>query len=88
MVLASKNYPMQSGQGDVITGLERVNGRVYHSGTRLNAEGEFETNGGRVLCVVADGKTREEAVEAVYAEVDKLNFEGVQIRRDIGVMNF
>jgi len=89
LVLASKDYPAKSGQGDVITGLDEVDsGFVYHSGTRKNAAGEFETNGGRVLCVVHAGATRAEAVDAVYAQMKKVQFDGAQTRSDIGVFNF
>ena len=62
VILASAGYPASSHSGDVIDGLDDVDGvRVYHSGTRLNAEGQWETNGGRVLAVVARGADRETA---------------------------
>lgn len=89
LVSASHGYPAGSRSGDVITGLGQVEGaRVYHAGTRLNGEGEFETAGGRVLAVVAHGGTREEAVEKVYAESEKISFDGMQRRTDIGRLNF
>ena len=46
--------------------------RVYHCGTRRNAEGDFETNGGRVLALVAQAATREAARDKVYAEAAKV----------------
>lgn len=89
LVLASAGYPASSRNGDVIRGLEEVQGaRVYHAGTRQNAEGQFETAGGRVLAVVAQGATREEAVANAYAEGTKVDFDGAQRRSDIGVRNF
>lgn len=89
VVSASAGYPASSRNGDVITGLESVgNARVFHSGTRLNASGQFETAGGRVLVVAANGATRAEAVANVYRECEKISFDGLQRRRDIGTRNF
>lgn len=89
LVSASAGYPASSRSGDVISGLEQVSGaRVFHAGTRRNAEGQFETAGGRVLVVTASGATRAEAVAKVYAESDKVDFPGRQRRSDIGTRNF
>ena len=89
IILATAGYPASSHSGDVFAGLESVSGaRVYHSGTRRNASGAFETNGGRVLAIVAQGKTRVEAREAAYREADKITFDGRQNRTDIGKMHF
>jgi phosphoribosylamine--glycine ligase len=62
--------------------------RVYHCGTRLNAEGNFETNGGRVLAVVARAATRAAAREKVNAAAAHIAFDGMQRRSDIAVMHF
>lgn len=89
LISASAGYPAGSRNGDVISGLEAVEGaRVYHCGTRRNAGGQFETNGGRVLAVVAQGKTREEARAKAYAETQKVTFDGLQRRTDIGKLHF
>lgn len=89
LVSASAGYPASSRSGDVISGLADVEGaRVFHAGTRLNDKGEFETAGGRVLVVVASGPTREDAVASVYRESDKVTFDGMQRRADIGTRNF
>lgn len=89
LVSASAGYPAGSRNGDVISGLDQVIGaRVFHAGTKRNAEGNFETAGGRVLVVVASGATRQEAVEKVYTESDKVTFGGRQRRSDIGTRNF
>ncbi|MEM9283790.1 MAG: phosphoribosylamine--glycine ligase [Verrucomicrobiota bacterium] len=89
LVSASAGYPASSRSGDVISGISEVEGaRVFHAGTRLNGEGQFETAGGRVLVVVANGATREEAVESVYRESAKIIFDGLQRRSDIGTRNF
>ena len=89
LVRASAGYPESARAGDVISGIENVeNARVYHAGTKKNAQGNWETNGGRVLAVVAGADDRLSAVEAAYAELEKVTFDGMQSRTDIGVFNF
>lgn len=89
LVSASAGYPASSRSGDVISGLGEVeSARVFHAGTKRNADGEFETAGGRVLVVVANGPTRGDAVAKVYRESDKITFDGMQRRTDIGIRNF
>ena len=89
LILASAGYPTSSRSGDVISGLEELqDARVYHAGTRLNANGHWETNGGRVLAVVAGGEERLAAVDLAYAELAKVSFDGAQKRTDIGRMHF
>ena len=89
IISASAGYPASSRNGDVISGLGKVEGaRVYHCGTKKNEAGQFATNGGRVLAVVANAATRAEARAKAYAEIDKINFDGMQLRSDIGQMHF
>lgn len=89
LISASAGYPASSRNGDVIFGLESVSSaRVYHCGTKKNTAGQFETNGGRVLAVVAQGATRVEAREKAYGESTKITFDGLQRRSDIGKMHF
>lgn len=89
LILASAGYPDSSRNGDVISGLDKItDARVYHAGTRKNAEGNWETNGGRVLAVVAGADDRISAVEAAYAELKHVSFEGALSRTDIGIANF
>ena len=89
LILASAGYPATSHNGDVISGLDDLsNARVYHAGTRLNDSGNWETNGGRVLAVVAGGEDRLTAVDAAYGELKKISFDGAQKRTDIGRMHF
>jgi phosphoribosylamine--glycine ligase len=89
VILASAGYPETSRNGDKISGLEKVTAaRIYHSGTRLTADGQWETQGGRVLAVVSGGDTREEAVTQAHAAADLVTFAGLQRRRDIGILNF
>ncbi len=89
LILASAGYPASSSSGDVISGLDQTKDcRVFHCGTRKNAAGSFETNGGRVLAVVAQGETRVAARELAYANAAKISFDGQQSRTDIAKMHF
>ena len=86
VVMASGGYPRSYEQGKVITGLDRVGSEcstVFHSGTAIDAEGRFITNGGRVLSVTALAPTIQEAIICAYDEVGKIDFEGAHYRRDI-----
>lgn len=90
VILASAGYPESSRSGDAISGLDNVGGdaRVYHAGTRKNAAGVWETNGGRVLAVVAGAANRPEAVRLASAAADRIGFAGRQRRQDIGILHF
>ncbi len=88
VVLASAGYPASSRSGDRIAGLDQVgDARVYHAGTRRSGE-DWETAGGRVLAVVAGGPERKAAVDAAHAATDRVRFDGMQRRRDIGILHF
>ncbi|MDB6080071.1 MAG: phosphoribosylamine/glycine ligase [Akkermansiaceae bacterium] len=90
VVLASAGYPEISRNGDVIRGLDQTpaSARVYHAGTRRKGDGTWETHGGRVLAVVSGGPSRHEAVAAAQEAASKISFDGMQRRRDIGILNF
>jgi phosphoribosylamine--glycine ligase len=89
VIVASAGYPESSRSGDVISGLENTGDfRVYHAGTRKNADANWETNGGRVLAAVSGAATREEAVTKAHAAADLICFDGLQRRHDIGILNF
>ena len=88
VVLASKGYPQKAQTGDIIHGLQEAAKSkdvvVYHAGTSRNENEEFITAGGRVLGVTATAKNLQEALSKVYQAVDKINWNGMQFRRDIG----
>ncbi len=89
LIKASAGYPETSRSGDVISGFENIQkGKVYHAGTKKEANGDWVTNGGRVLAVVAGGENRLEAVDKAYAEFAHIDFPGAQSRSDIGRTNF
>lgn len=83
VVLASKGYPESYEKGFLIEGLQDVNGLVYHMGTRYS-DGKYYTNGGRVLIVVAKGKTLAEAQQNANHEVEKIKCSNLYHRTDIG----
>jgi phosphoribosylamine--glycine ligase len=85
VVLASRGYPESSSTGDVIRGLDEVEGaEVFHAGT-AERDGEIVTAGGRVLGVTALGATPGEARERAYAAAERITFEGRQMRTDIAL---
>lgn len=86
VVLAADGYPQAPLKGAVISGIEVANqfGKVFHAGTKLNAQGETITNGGRVLCVVGMGSDIHTAQNQAYTAVNPIHFDGMQYRHDIG----
>ncbi len=85
LVLASGGYPLHYEKGLPISGLDQVEGAmVFHAGTKRNAEGNFVTNGGRVLGVTALGSTLAEAVENAYAAAKPIHWKDMHFRTDIG----
>ncbi len=83
VVLASGGYPESSSTGDVISGLDAVDGAdVFHAGT-AERDGEVVTAGGRVLSVTGLGATPGEARDRAYAGAERIEFDGRQIRTDI-----
>ena len=86
VVLASAGYPAAPRTVDAISGLdeaEALGATVFHAGTRAGA-GVIETSGGRVLGVTASGSGLAGAIENAYRAVDKIHFDGMHYRRDIG----
>jgi phosphoribosylamine--glycine ligase len=87
VVLASGGYPGKFESGKRIEGLtaaEQITGvKVLHAGTRLS-EGTLVTSGGRVLGVTAAGRTLEDALATVYKAAERIRFQGMHYRKDIG----
>jgi phosphoribosylamine--glycine ligase len=87
VVLASRGYPATSESGRVIDGLDAAarspDAIVFHAGTR-SIDGQIVTAGGRVLTVVGRAQTFQRAMAAAYAAVARIQFDGIQFRRDIG----
>jgi len=84
VVAASGGYPGKYEKGKKISGIDNVEeGVVFHAGTVLK-DGEYFTNGGRVLCVSSEGETLAEACAKSYKGLSKISFDGMMFRRDIG----
>ena len=88
VVLAARGYPSKPETGTRIEGLERVTPQddlaIFHAATSRNGDDEWLTAGGRVLGVTATGKNLEDALARCYDAVSRIQWEGMQYRRDIG----
>jgi phosphoribosylamine--glycine ligase len=86
VVLAAGGYPGSYDKGAVISGADEAFGdavKVFHAGT-AEADGQLVTAGGRVLCVTALGDDVKAARDAAYAAAERIHFDGVTRRSDIG----
>jgi phosphoribosylamine--glycine ligase len=85
VVLAAGGYPDEPHKGDRIDGLPAPapDCRVFHAGTKLEGDAVV-TNGGRVLCVTALGDSLRMARTRAYEAIERIRFDGMQFRRDIG----
>jgi phosphoribosylamine---glycine ligase len=81
-----KGYPDRYKIGVPIQGIEDIDPDclVFHSGTERDASGQLVTTGGRVLCIVSPGETLAQAREVAMREMQKVRFEGIYFRSDIG----
>lgn len=85
VVLAAHQYPDTPRSGDRISGIPAPTNDqiVFHAGTKLH-DGNLLTSGGRVLCVVGLADTVKAAQQKAYSAVEKIHFDGMQYRKDIG----
>ena len=86
VVLAAGGYPSSYDKGFAISGLDAADSatqKVFHAGTAIAGD-NVVTSGGRVLCVVGLGDSVAEAAQQAYAAADKIDWQGVYCRRDIG----
>jgi phosphoribosylamine--glycine ligase len=85
VVAANRGYPGVYEKGAVIKGLDAVSGvQVFHAGTAQSDDGSFIATGGRVLGVTAAADDLSSTLARCYAALDKIQWEGMQFRRDIG----
>ena len=85
IVIAAGGYPSSYNTGDVIEGIveaEKQGAYVFHAGT-ASCDGQFVTNGGRVLGVTATASDIKQAVDKAYEAVEKIKFNGMHYRKDI-----
>jgi phosphoribosylamine--glycine ligase len=86
VVLAAEGYPNEYSSGKVISGLKNISedlGKIFHASTAL-VDGKVLTAGGRVLCATSLGATVSQAQRKAYKIVEKISWEGMFFRKDIG----
>ncbi len=84
IMVVSGGYPEDYGKGFDISGLENIEDSIaFHAGTKLE-NGKVVTNGGRVIAVTSFGESFQEAIKKSYQNIDKLHFDKMYFRKDIG----
>ena len=84
IMMVSGGYPEEYEKGKVITGIDSVSDSiVFHAGTKIS-ENNIVSNGGRVLAVTSYGADYKEAIKKSYQSINKLNFDKMYFRKDIG----
>lgn len=84
IIIASGGYPEDYEKGKVITGIETIESSiVFHAGTKED-NGNIVSNGGRVLAITSYGDNFQEAIKKSYQNIEKLNFDKMYFRKDIG----
>lgn len=87
VVMAAEGYPDNYRKGDPIQGIDQANSadlKVFHAGTKIEANGDITTSGGRVLCVTALGENVTQAQARAYEGVAQITWQGAYYRTDIG----
>lgn len=88
VVLAAEGYPYSPRKGDVIAGLENIASdsdlKIFHAGTAFDSNDDIVTSGGRVLGISAFGLDLADALARAYDAVNRIRFDGMQFRKDIG----
>ncbi|MBQ3110950.1 MAG: phosphoribosylamine--glycine ligase [Clostridia bacterium] len=91
VVCASGGYPVKYESGFEITGIEDAEAlgdiTVFHAGTK-NTDGKIVTAGGRVLGVTAVAESLDAAIKKAYEGVDKVHFDKMHYRKDIGIKKY
>ena len=84
IMMVSGGYPEEYDKGNEIFGLDTIETSiVFHAGTTFE-NGRVVTNGGRVLAITSFGNDYQEAVKKSYQNIDKLHFDKMYFRKDIG----
>lgn len=84
IMVVSGGYPEDYEKGKIITGIESITDSiVFHAGTKT-ANGSIVSNGGRVLAVTSYGDNFKDAIKKSYQNIDKLHFDKMYFRKDIG----
>ncbi len=84
VMLVSGGYPEAYEKGKEMNGFDTIeNSLVFHAGTQLK-ENKVVTNGGRVMAITSFGADSNEALKTSYKNIEKVHFEGMNYRKDIG----
>ena len=84
VMIVSGGYPEEYEKGKEIFGLDKMeDSLVYHAGTKIE-NGKLVTNGGRVLAITSFGNDFQEAIKKSYQNIEKLHFDKMYFRKDIG----
>ena len=84
VMLVSGGYPEAYEKGKEITGIESItDSLVFHAGA-IKKEGKVVTSGGRVMAITSYGSTYHEAIKKSYQSIEKLHFDKIYYRKDIG----
>jgi phosphoribosylamine--glycine ligase len=84
IMIVSGGYPEDYEKGKVISGFEKVEDSiVFHAGTKIE-NGQIVSNGGRVLAVTSFGDNFQQAIKKSYQNINKLHFDKMYFRTDIG----
>jgi phosphoribosylamine---glycine ligase len=85
VMLVSGGYPEDYEKGKVISGIENITDSiVFHAGTKFEND-QVVSNGGRVLAITSFGENFQEAIKKSYQNIDKLHFDTMYFRKDIGL---
>ena len=84
IMIVSGGYPEDYEKGEIISGIENVkDSLVFHAGTKTE-NGKIVSNGGRVLAITSFGNDHKEAIKKSYQNIEKLHFDKMYFRKDIG----
>ncbi len=85
VMLVSGGYPEAYEKNKKISGITALDDSlIFHAGTKVNATDEIVTNGGRVLAITSYGENFKDALKKSYQNISKIDFEGMNYRKDIG----
>ena len=84
VMVVSGGYPESYEKGKIITGIDAIDDSIpFHAGAQIK-EGNIVTSGGRVIAITSYGDTYTEALTKSYQSIDKLSFDNMYYRKDIG----
>ena len=84
VMLVSGGYPEAYEKGKKITGVEQIEGSIaFHAGALIK-DGDIVTSGGRVMAITSYGDTYQKAIKKSYQNIQKLHFDKMNYRKDIG----